>query len=253
MRGMYASIASLIIVMIFDSIRAKQLYIEYKTTHDARILDALHSLASDLIKAIASSFDRSYYDDLVQEGHFKFHKLITDLRYNPDNPAAMYTFMSRVIRHHMIDYLRKTEDHLDIDSICIACSGSIAQVYNPSQQDELFLNYYNKRFPSLPHGKTSADYAKDAVLEALDRNRIINTLALENLSRVQALIVYRSVLLFLRLTAISEVPELALTESLNYAHNGKEFTLYPESVLIGCDSVNWKVLIEHVSSLRTIR
>lgn len=237
--------------MIFDSVTAKELYIEYAKSRDPVLLERLHVMVSDLIKVIALSLDRNeYYDDLVQEGHLKFHRIIINLQFRVDSPAAMYTFLSKVLRNYMIDYLRKIRATCDLDSITLTCD----DIYrcDTTTLDTWFNRYYPDRFPSLYHGYNYAEYAYDAIIELVNRNKAINTLLLHpQLTRPQAIIIYRSVSVFIAIATVLDLTPGTLSKSLKYAHNGSEFTLLPESKLAGCsDALDYNGLLAHVSSLR---
>lgn len=239
--------------MIFDSITAKQLYINYVDTDDNIALEKLHVLANDLIKVIAMSLNRDdYYEDLVQEGHLKLHKILRQHQFRIDTHAAMYTFLSKVLRNHMIDYLRKCKPCVDIESVTHLQASDNYIICDTDYVDELFDHYYPQRFPTLKHGYDHASYVYEAVQESITRNKIINTLTLNpNLLRSQALAIYRSVNAFLGITSVLSITPAHLSNSLLHAHNSNEFTLYPECIMAECDSVmNYNALIAHVSNLK---
>lgn len=240
--------------MIFNSDAAEQLYINYIRTKDVTSLEKLHLLANDLIKVIALSLNRDdYYDDLVQEGHLKLHQIIQKHQFRTDTPAAMYTFLSKVLRNHMIDYLRKSKPCVNLDSIAGVATFDANHGYDTSYRDELFDHYYPSRFPTLDNGYAYASYVYEAVQESITRNKIVNTLMLNPLNRAHALFIYRSVNSFLCITSVMTITPSHLLESLKYATNGNEFTLYPECVLMDYNAVlNYKQLIAHVSKMRAI-
>lgn len=238
--------------MIFDSNTAKLLYIEYASTHDPVVLERLHGLANDLISVIAVSLNKDWcYEDLVQEGHLKFHQIIIKQQFRIDSPAAMYTFLSKVLRNHMIDYLRKIKDCADLDSMIYLCAADY-QDCDTEYNNELFEHYYPDRFPTLQRGFAYAEYVYEAILECINRNKIVDTLVLDpKLSRPYALAVYRSVNSFLRITSTIDLTPQQFHKPLSYAHNGKEFTLYPECLLAGCDCIlTYTQLTAHVDRLR---
>jgi DNA-directed RNA polymerase specialized sigma24 family protein len=234
--------------MILDSPTATQLYIEYINTQDPKLLAEIHKLADSFIQVIAYSLHQpAYQDDLVQEGHLKMHILLSSMQFRTNTTAALYSYLDPAIRNCMIDYLRKQHDYVNIDDVTIMCAEPF---HYAVYQSDAFDAYYATRFPSLRDCYLCAEYARDAVMEAVNRNKAVTTLFLYTKTRQQALTVYRSVQLFLRTSSLMDIPQQTLSTSLSHATNGHEFTLYPESILIGCDECKYNQLVAYVNKLR---
>lgn len=230
--------------MIFDSIQAEKLYCTYchapKPAHIAR----LHELAADYIKVIAGSLGTDYFEDLCQEGHLKLQRIIIKHQYKPGTSCSMYTFLDKALRNHMIDWLRKTQEHLELFE-----SAAIVSIPEPLYGTvELFTCYYQERFPSLNGaGLIVARYAKDTILERIRKHKALKTITcVYSIPRPQAILMYNSVEILLRVLAVTSPSELDITIPLSCATNGHEFTLYPESVLVDCEFYSYQKLVNHI-------
>lgn len=233
--------------MIFDSKQAEKYYCMYCARPTDNLAGRIHILSADLIKVIAGSLDDSYFEDLCQEGHLKLQRIIIKQQYKPHTACSMYTFLDRALRNHMIDWLRKTQEHMELFEH--AATVHIPESYS---MGELFAQYYQERFPSLNGaGLHIARYVKDTILERIRKHLALRTMiCVYSLTRSQATLLYNSVEIFLRISAITSSSELDIATPLSHATNGHEFTLHPESVLVDCEFDSYQKLVRHIDERR---
>lgn len=219
--------------MIFDNGKAEQIYCTYANTGDKSLVADFHDITNDLINAIASALDQpAHHEDLRQEAHLKLQIIITKQKYRTGTRCSLYTFLSAALKNAMIDYLRKLKDTCEFtDYGEDFIMGEVAEL-----DEQLFRNYYQYRFPSKPGYYNIATYIVDTLMERLRKPKVLTTLtSLYDLPRAQAILLHNSVELFM-LASRSDI-ETNMEKSISCATNGKELTLYPESVLLGYPGV----------------
>lgn len=224
--------------------QAEKAYRAYAVTGDESAIISMHTLANDLISAIACSLDQpTHYEDLCQEAHLKLQIIITKQKYRTNTRCSFYTFLSVALKNAMIDYMRKTQDAYELQDWAINCEMDDNYYV---MDEELFRSYYQYRFPSLTNCYEVAEYIKDTILEHLRKPLVLNTLtSLYQLPRPRAIIMHNSVELFALKSSSLHLSDLV--EPLSYAYNGKEFTLYPESVMVGAPGViGYKKLLAYM-------
>lgn len=214
--------------MIFDSTTASKLY-SRATLGDKQALSELHAISIDFIRAVAMSVSIDNVEDLTQEGHIKLHTLVLNDSIDLTR-RSLYTYLSIVLKHHMIDHMRRYTSHALLTDKVECPSIPDQTVELPSAR-----LYLGMRFPSLVEGASCdmADYLVQALSENVRdmRKRVIRTLYnLYPINKARALVVYH-------VAEIAVAAELLRLEpsydrALESATNGHEFTLIPEYILV---------------------
>ncbi len=224
----------------FDSEQAEQLY-WLAVRGDAQAAATLHECSQPLFEVIAWSVTGSsdVHDDLTQEAHLKLALVLQQDTYCPSR-GSMYSFLSVIIKNHMIDVLsRRGWICEDLNEGADVPAGA-----NLDEVKHKIAEYTLRRFSKVdPHVTMDATlYVIDATVESVnDRSRgIIRTMcAMYMMERSTAWSIYWSVVAVLRMEFADEVIDWQtnIPKALAAIEEHGCLSVLPELTLLSGDAV----------------
>lgn len=221
--------------MLFDSRRVEDLYKQYDSIGDKRILDVIHQESNGLIEVIAKSVCPDMFDDLVQEGHLKLRSILMSGSYKPIR-GSIYSFLSSVLRNHMADVVRRenVRSHAGLER----CSVQGDVVDEIAMDCGCIIEYGKHRFPSI-HRSVIHDvmqYIVSIVCEhSVDgyRGGLRTLCVVYRLDRRLARAAYYGILAVLRMHYLGVDWQVNQADAIELAEcRGLESSLLPELALL---------------------
>lgn len=195
---------------IFDGEKVSSLILRYNETGDNTVLDEILINTQELANYIAYRYSSDRAEDLAQEALIK---VMNSLKHYDPNISNVHTYFSTIIRNSCITQYAKAKVADDCDSIDDVENSLLLQTIDNTDSEEFSdvqeLILRNKqRFTSLsPELVTkvtkSIYYLTRDGIHNKSRGIVSNLVKNFKINRVQAKILYRSTLTYMRMQRLS--------------------------------------------------
>lgn len=209
-------------LIIFKCDEVTQQVLKWQKTHDKSLLADILDGCRRLVEAIASAFDYTMRDDLIQES---FVKIQYALPFFDPNISNLHTYLTTVIRRCCLTYVYKysMEDSVDLDLLPHPVS---VLEENDAYIVDALIEHNRERFPSIPADALdeATEYIYYAIRDKIkgkSRGAVAHLMGEFDFHRRVATVLYHTSLVFLRRLYIDKF-------SYIMGENAIEFSLLPE-------------------------